>query len=258
MSWQAGCRCAQHARRGRIGEADQSVAIQAADAVGHRVEQNLLLAVELFRPAPFVRAGQHLPQRSGHSFDRCHGLAILAQAEMAIEFQNRKHPVSNAHRHRAAGDHSPFAGRVGVWMKRFRSNIGNPDRPAVLPGAANHPASRGQRNSSAVLDQRFSLSPRRTPARAEFQAVFFGVHFPFQGHVPTLGDAQSLKDAHPRHFRRGIFTHDFADDPLQGHAPLALHKQAKHQHGGRGSGKKNQHFVEARVEGEVVPEHADN
>ena len=38
MPRQAGCRCAQHARRRGVGKADQAVAVQAADSVGHRVE----------------------------------------------------------------------------------------------------------------------------------------------------------------------------------------------------------------------------
>jgi hypothetical protein len=79
------------------------------------------------------------------------------------------------------------------------------------------------------------MPARRAPAGAKFQAVLVGIHFPFECHVPALGDAQGLKDAHRRYFRGGILAHNLTDDQLQGDPVLALHQQAKHQRRGCGS-----------------------
>jgi hypothetical protein len=59
-------RCAQQTGGGRVGKADQAVAVHAADAVRHRVEQNLLLAIEFLGPAFVLRTRQHLSQRGSH------------------------------------------------------------------------------------------------------------------------------------------------------------------------------------------------
>ena len=63
LAGQAGGRGAQQANSRGVGETDQAVAVQAADSIRDRVEQNLLLAIEFFGAAPFVGALQHLSQR---------------------------------------------------------------------------------------------------------------------------------------------------------------------------------------------------
>src|SRR5579863_701978 len=95
---------AQQISRGRIRKADEAVGVESADAVGYRVEQNLLLAVELLGAVAFVRAGKHLSQRSGDRLDSSHRLAILAEAEVAVKLQDSQNRASHADRNCAAGD----------------------------------------------------------------------------------------------------------------------------------------------------------
>ena len=49
-----------------------------------------------------------------------------------------------------------------------------------------------------------------------------GVDLPFDGHVPSLGDAQRLQDAHRGRFRGSALAHDLAHHQLQRQAVLAL------------------------------------
>ena len=98
-------RGAQQAGGGGIGKADLAVAVDAADAVGDRVEQDLLLAVELFGPAAFLGAGQHLAQRGGGGLDGGHGFAVFAEPEVAVKLEDGQDVVADAHRHGPAGDH---------------------------------------------------------------------------------------------------------------------------------------------------------
>src|SRR5580698_2556634 len=95
-----GSRRTEHSGSSWIGEADQPIAVESADAIGHGVEQDLLLAVELFGPAAIVRAGQHLSQRGRDRFNGSHGLAIFAQGKVAIKLENGEHAVANFYRNR--------------------------------------------------------------------------------------------------------------------------------------------------------------
>ncbi len=90
---------AQQPRCCRIGKADMPVAIDAANSVGNRVQQNLLLTVEFLGAAPLLAARQHLPQRGGHGFDRSQSFRVFAQTEVTIEFQHRQNLVAFTHRH---------------------------------------------------------------------------------------------------------------------------------------------------------------
>ena len=49
-----------------------------------------------------------------------------------------------------------------------------------------------------------------------------GVDLPLDGHIPALGDAQGLENAHGGDFGGGVFAHDLADHQLQRQAVLAL------------------------------------
>ena len=98
------------------------------------VQQNLLLPAQLFGAPALLGPRQHLPQRRGRRFHRRHGLAVLAQAEAAIELQHRQHLVARAHRHRPARDH--------LLLQRRRSRAGcgrsargrvDPHRPSLRP-----------------------------------------------------------------------------------------------------------------------------
>ena len=64
--------------------------------------------------------------------------------------------------------------------------------------------------------------PGAPHAEAEFQPVLLGVDPPFERHVPALGDAEGLENAHGGNFRGGVFAHDLAHHQLQGQAMLAL------------------------------------
>jgi len=145
---------------------------------------------------------------------------------MAIELQNRQHPIAHADRNRAAGDHPAPLGGFRVRIVRLGCQIGNPNRASILPSPSGHSNAGRQSQPHAVFDQGLGFAPRSIPARAELQPVFFGIHFPFQGHVPALGDAKRLKNAHRGDFRGDVFAHNLANHPLQRHPPFALDKQA--------------------------------
>ena len=54
LAGDAGGLSAEEAGGGRVGKADEAVAIYAAYAIGDRVEQDLLLPVEFLRASPLL------------------------------------------------------------------------------------------------------------------------------------------------------------------------------------------------------------
>ena len=137
MHWlasQALGRSGKQAGGGGVGKADQSMLVHAAYAVSHRVQQDLLLAVEFLGSALFVGACPHLPQRGGSGLHCGEGRAIFAKAGVAIKFKNGDHLVAHAHRNsrkpsRNAG-RTEYAGwgtrNPGCWPKW----TGHPSKPA--------------------------------------------------------------------------------------------------------------------------------
>ena len=102
------------------------------------------------------------------------------------------------------------------------SQVGEPDGAAFLPGAAGKVGPAGEGEAHAFLNEDFGAAPGSSPGGAEFQTFFLGVDSPFDGHVPALGDAKSLEDAHGGDIRGRIFADDLADHQLQGQAVFAL------------------------------------
>ena len=129
-------RGAQQAGGGGIGKADLAMTVHAADAVGNRVQQNLLLAVEFFGAAALLRAGQHLSERGGRRLNGGHGFAVFAQTEVAVELEHRQHAVADAHRNRPAGDHLLAQGGLDAGTGGSGVQVGDPDRAAVFPCAS--------------------------------------------------------------------------------------------------------------------------
>jgi len=137
LAGQAGGIGTEQTRSSGIGKADVPLAVHAANAVGNRVEQDLLLPVKLLCPAAFVGPRQHLSQRGSDSFYGGQGFAVFAQSEMTVEFQNRQHLVAFADRNRPSGDHlvaqSGLNTRVAGTEARSENQTGRPScqaRPA--------------------------------------------------------------------------------------------------------------------------------
>ena len=198
------------------------MAVHAADAVGDRVEQYLLLPVEFLGPAVLVGARQHLAQRGRHRLHGRYGLAVFAEMKMAIKLQNGQHLVADADRHRPAGDHLLAQGRLDARAGGNGSQVGNPDRAATLPNAARQVDAAGQREPHALLDQCFGTMAWSAPGRRELKPVLIGVDIPFNGHIPALGDAEGFENAHDRNLVGRILAHDLAHHKLQGKTVFAL------------------------------------
>ena len=222
LAGERSCRRAQQAGGGGIGKADQAVAVHAADAVGDRVEQNLLLAVEFLGPAAFLGAGQHLPQRSGRGLNGGHGFAVFAQPEVAVELQDRQNLVAHAHRHRPAGDHLLAQGGLdaGTGGTEVRSAI-----QTARPSFQARPGSSAPLARVSPMLSWIRVSARRpgAPQAVENSSRFsFCVHLPFDGQIPSLGDAKRLEDAHGGNFGGRALAHDLAHHELQRQAMFAL------------------------------------
>jgi hypothetical protein len=60
------------------------------------------------------------------------------------------------------------------------------------------------------------------PRREEFELVLLGVDLPFQGEIPSLGDAERLQNAHRGCLGGLVFADDLTDGELQRQAVFAL------------------------------------
>jgi hypothetical protein len=92
-------RRAQQPPRRRVAKTHVALAVQPADAVGHRIQQDFLLPSQVVGAAAFLGSRQHLSQRCGRNFHCGNGVAVLEQTETRIKFQHREHLVGGAHRH---------------------------------------------------------------------------------------------------------------------------------------------------------------
>ena len=211
----------QQASGGGIGKADQPMAVDAADAVGHRIQKDLLLPGQFVGPAALPRSRQHLPQRCGHRLDGGDGLLVFAQQELAVKLENRQHLVAHAYRHRPARHHGMPQRGCNPWSGRSGFQIGNPNGTALQPDPAGKAHAAGQRYAHALLDHGLGGSVRGAPGGAELENVFFAVDFPFESQVPALRDAQRFENPHGGHIGRSVLSHDLADHQLQGQAVLA-------------------------------------
>ena len=203
-------------------------------------------------------AGEHLSERGGDGLDGGHGLAVFAEAEVAVELENAEDAIAGADGNGAAGDHPALLGGLGVGAAGLRGEIGDPDRAAFLPGTSGQADAGGEAGFRGFLDQALGLTAGSAPAGAEVEAVHFGIDFPFEGDIPALRDAEGLEDAHGRNFGRGVFADNLTDDALEGDAALPLDEEAQNQNGGSGSGGEDEQLVDAGVDGEVVGKEPDD
>ena len=215
-------RGSQQAGGGRIGKADFAMAVHAANAVGNRIQQNLLLAVEFFGPAALLGAGQHLSKRSGCGLNGGHGVVVFAEPERAVELEDCQDVVADAHRHCPSGDHLLAQGGLDAGGSGNGIEVGDPDRAALFPGAARQLGAARQGQAHALLNEGFRAMPRRAPRGRELKLVLLCVDLPLDGQIPSLGDAERLEDAHRGNLRRRAFADDLADDQLQRQAVFAL------------------------------------
>ena len=159
FSGKAAGRRAEKTSCGGVGKADQAAAVNAADAVGDRVEEDLLLPREFFGSAAFVGARQHLAQGCGNGFDGRDGLAVFAQRDVTIEFEHGQHFVPFANRNGPTGNHLVSQSCLNSRAGRDCSEAFEPDRPAILPGAAGKIDAHGNGEPHAFLDKYFSTAP---------------------------------------------------------------------------------------------------
>ncbi len=206
---------AQQARGSGIGKADVTAAIDAADAVGDGIKKNLLAARELFGAALFLRARQHLAQRSGNGLNGRQRFAILAEQEVGIELENGEDPVAYANRNGPAGNHLVAQCRFDAGAGGHGSQFRNPDRTAILPRAPGEVGSACKGEAHAFLNQSFCATSRGSPRGTEFKPLFFRIDAPFHGQIPALRYAQSFKNAHGRDFGGSVLSDNLADDQLQ-------------------------------------------
>ena len=120
----------------------QAAAIDTADAVADGVEKDLLLAKELFGAATFMGAGKHLAQGRGNGFDGGEGFAVFAQAEVAIELEDRQEPCFRP----GPGRPSPKPSR-GRKAASMRGLVGAAARSAIQTGRPFLPGASGQVSS---------------------------------------------------------------------------------------------------------------
>ena len=100
--------------------------------------------------------------------------------------------------------------------------IGEPHRASVAPCPLGQFGVAGQRQAHACLDESFRLPARNSPRGSEFELLLLGANHPFNGHIPSLGDAKGLKDAHARRLDRCVFPHNLAHRELQRQPVFAL------------------------------------
>jgi hypothetical protein len=89
------------------------------------------------------------------------------------------------------------------------------------------------------------------PGGRVFELLILSIDVPLDGYVPSLRNAKNLENAYRGDFRRGIFTHDLAQQHLQGLAVLTLNEQAKNQGCCGGSGSESEQSSEAGISGQV-------
>jgi hypothetical protein len=80
-----------------------------------------------------------------------------------------------------------------------------------------------------ALNEGFRVPARYSPGGSEFEMLLLGDDNPKNGHIPSLRDAQRLKDAHACGLGRCAFTHDLAHCKLQRQPILALSSAALHR-----------------------------
>ena len=116
--------------------------------------------------------------------------------ESAIKLEDGEHLAADAHGNGPAGDHFVSDRRFNAGTCGHGGEVSDPDGAAILPSTARQvsPARKGK--SHALLNEGFGVAAGCAPRRAEFKALFVGVDDPFDGHVPSLGDADGLEDAH--------------------------------------------------------------
>ena len=95
-------------------------------------------------------------------------------------------------------------------------------RTRLLPYAAGQTYAAGQGHPHALLDHGFGARIGGSPGGAELEQVFFGADLPLERQVPSLGDAESLEDAHRGYVLGTVLADDLADHQLQGKAVFPL------------------------------------
>jgi hypothetical protein len=109
------------------------MAVQAANPVGNRVQQNLLLAVEFLGAAALLGAGQYLPQRSSCRLNGGHGVVVFAEPERTIELEDRQHAVAGAHGHSPSGDHLVAQDGLNAGSDWKGTEVGDPNGATLFP-----------------------------------------------------------------------------------------------------------------------------
>ena len=192
--------CAEQAGGGGIGKADFAMAVHAANAVGNRVKENLLLAVELLGAATFLGAGEHLAERGSCGLNGGHSVVVLAEPKRTSKTRGLPGRCCQRAQAQPIRRSSRYAGRTGcgAGRKGTRSVI-QTARPSfhVRPGQLR---TAWQSEAHALLNEGFGLTPGRSPGGGELELVLFGFDLPFDGQIPSLGDAKSLKDSHRGNF----------------------------------------------------------
>src|ERR1700689_3958758 len=95
---------AQHIGRGRVDKDNPAGGVGPEDTVCHRVENRLLLPVQLFQAALLCRTRHKLADRCAHRFHRGHYFAIFPLLLAAEELDHSDYLVADPDGHPPPGD----------------------------------------------------------------------------------------------------------------------------------------------------------
>src|SRR5208282_5616978 len=96
----------------------QPVPVDTANAVSHRVQENLLLSAKLFGALSLARSRKHLTKRSCYRLHGCRGFAVFAQPQMAVKLQNGEHVVAHLHWRGPSRHHLVPHRTLDAWIAR--------------------------------------------------------------------------------------------------------------------------------------------
>ncbi len=195
--------------------------VGAEDAVRHRVEDGLLLAIQLGDALLLNRSAEELADRGADGFDRSHDLNFGRHPLAAEEFDDGNNLVAYANRYAPAGHQAIGFRALARVEPDIAANVLDPDGCALHPDLARQTFARSELGDRTLRQSGREDAIGRHPHAAVAQHLMSGIGAPQLDKIEAKMTAQGRENAR-QGVLRGSLLHHLSHTQLHGQAPLAL------------------------------------